>query len=300
MTRSSCLAALVVALPAVACSYSLNYPPDGPRYAVPAAPAAAPTEDASRLRVVTFNVKFARDVDGAIATLREQPALREADVILLQEMDASGAYRIATALGHAFVYYPGALHGRSGRQFGNAVLSRWPITDDAKILLPHVGRGTRTRRVAVAATIQFGPTPVRVYSLHLGTFLEIGGDARRDQLAAVLRDAEGHARVVIGGDLNNHDVGALARRAGYDWPTERGPRTSPLGRWDHIFLRGFGPAGAEATGTVADNRGASDHLPVWVVARPAPWDPSSRRAVPGHPSGGADRPPSSGTKEDHP
>lgn len=52
---------------------------------------------------------------------------------------------------------------------------------------------------------------------------------------------------------------------GYSWPTERGPRTTAGGRWDHIFFKGLSTPDA-AAGTVRKIRGASDHLPVWAIA----------------------------------
>jgi endonuclease/exonuclease/phosphatase family metal-dependent hydrolase len=255
---------LLLAAPLAACRTGTNYPsPTGPRYAAPARAVALAVPET--LRVVSFNVEFSRHVDRAITVLTSEPALRAADVVLLQEMSETAVRAIADSLGLGYVYYPAIYHTRTRRQFGNAVLSRWPIADDAKITLPHVSRYARTQRIATAATLQVGPTRVRVYSAHLGTPLDIGAGARRDQLRAVLADAARYDRVVIGGDMNDGGVGAVAAAAGYAWPTARGPRTTRLGRWDHIFLRGLTAPDTLAAGTVLDARGASDHRPVWAV-----------------------------------
>jgi endonuclease/exonuclease/phosphatase family metal-dependent hydrolase len=258
----------------VACHTPLNYlGTPGPRYvgepaARPAAGAAGP------LRIVTFNVKYARRVDSAIVVLESEPSLRDADLIMLQEMDAPGTERIARALGLGYVYYPATVHPGTGHDFGNAILTRWPMVSDAKILLPHLGRGSGTARAATAATIRVGGRLVRAYSVHLGTPTEIGPRSRRDQILTILADAEGYPHVVVGGDMNNHDLGFVVRDPGYQWPTERGPRTSLLGRRDHLFLKGFHAVGGDETGTVLDNRNASDHRPVWAFAAPeaAPSD----------------------------
>ena len=113
-----------------------------------------------------------RNIDGAIALLSRTPELRDADVVLLQEMDSSGTERIANALGMWHVYYPAIYHRRTRRDFGNAVLSRFPIVEDRKIILPHASRYARTHRIATAATIQAGSTedPCLLYSprYHLG------------------------------------------------------------------------------------------------------------------------------------
>ena len=155
---------------------------------------------------------------------------------------------------------------RSKRHFGNAVLSRWPIVEDKRIVLPHHGRFARTQRTATAATIQVGESLVRVYSTHLGTMTDVEPASRRDQLRAILADAARYPRVVLGGDMNDVGVGRVAREEGYNWPTERGPDTSWLGRLDHIFLKGLASPDSAAAGTVLDVRKASDHLPVWAVA----------------------------------
>jgi endonuclease/exonuclease/phosphatase family metal-dependent hydrolase len=258
-------AALLALALAGGCRTGQNYPGAGPRYAAPPPVAAARRAGGDTLRLVTFNIAYARRVDRATALLAAEPALRGADVVLLQEMDAPGTRRIAEALGLGYVYYPAIVHHRTERDFGNAVRSRWPIVEDARIVLPHRSRYAGTQRTATAATLQVSGERVRVYSAHLGTIADVGPGARREQLRAVLADAAPYARVVIGGDLNDAGVGRVAREAGYAWPTERGPRTMRLGRVDHLFLRGLASPDSAAAGTVVDTRGASDHRPVWAV-----------------------------------
>lgn len=254
-------------LAAYACAAPLNYlEPTGPRYALPGGPPpGAPAASPVALRVVSFNVQYAQQVDRAIELLADTP-LGGADLVLLQEMDAPGAERVARALGMGYVYYPATVSPTTRRDFGNAVLSRWPIVSDQKILLPHRARLTGTARAATAATIQVGGSAVRVYSVHLGSMAEIGPGSRREQLSTVLADAARFPVVVIGGDLNDHGVGRLAVEDGFLWPTEQGPRTASLGRWDHIFLKGLVPANGRSSGTVRETRGASDHRPVWTRA----------------------------------
>jgi endonuclease/exonuclease/phosphatase family metal-dependent hydrolase len=256
---------LVVALVTLAgCRTGRNYPePAEPRYGGTTAVEAPRRNDT--LRIVSFNIEFAKRVDSAIALLRSDTTLRGADVILLQEMDAPSTQRIAEALGMAYVYYPAIYHKRAKHDFGNAVLSRWPIVEDAKLILPHPSRYAGTNRTATAATLRVGDTLVRVYSTHLGTPLDVRGSRRREQLRAIVADAARFPLVVIAGDLNDHDVGRVARDAGYAWPTESGPRTTRLGRWDHIFLKGLKAPETNASGTVLDAYRISDHRPVWAL-----------------------------------
>lgn len=268
MTHLRFLGTAIIALVLVGgCRTGYDYPStDGPRHAgVPPAATAQSRTHAETLRIVSFNIEFARRIDAAIALLSSDPALRGADVILLQEMDAPGTERVARALGMWYVYYPAIFHRRTGRDFGNAVLSRWPIVDDAKLVLPHPSRYARTHRSATAATVRVGATHVRVYSTHLGTIADIGSGRRRNQLRAILADAANHSRVVIGGDLNEASIGRVAQEAGYAWPTQHGPPTTRFGRWDHIFMKGLRAPGTAASGTGADARHVSDHRPVWAV-----------------------------------
>src|SRR5688500_15153560 len=153
------LAATAIAL-AVGCAPAINYTDrSGPRYAGSHAGLTAVDPDA--LRVVTFNIKYGRQAAAAADLLRTHERLAGADVIALQEMDEAGTELIARALSLNYVYYPAAVHPVAGHNFGNAVLSRWPLTDDVKIVLPHRGRLRKAVRIAVGATMHVpGREPV--------------------------------------------------------------------------------------------------------------------------------------------
>jgi endonuclease/exonuclease/phosphatase family metal-dependent hydrolase len=217
------------------------------------------------LRIVSFNSEYARNIDGAIALFASEPALRGADVILLQEMNAAATRKLATALGRSYVYYPAIFSRLAKRDVGNAVLSRWPIVDDAKLVLPHPSRYAHTHRTATRVTLRVGGSLVRVYSTHLGTIADIGAGRRRDQLRFIFDDAADQRYVAVGGDMNDAAVGLVSKEAGYTWPTRKGPQTHRLGRWDHVFLKGLRSPDTAASGTVANSRGVSDHHPVWAV-----------------------------------
>ena len=258
----------LLALCAAGCRTGRNYlGVNEPRYAGNASGTPSRSaQSADSLRIVSFNVAFGRHVDRAIALFGADTALRHADIVFLQEMDADGTRRMASALGMQYVFYPAIFHKRTKRDFGNAVLSRFPIVDDAKLVLPHRSWYAGTQRIATAATIRVGDSLVRVYSTHLSTILDMRGAGRRDQLRAILADARPFARVVIGGDMNSSSVGAVAREAGFAWPTQHGPSTTRGGRWDHLFFKGLSLPDSGATGTPADPLGVSDHLPVWAIA----------------------------------
>jgi endonuclease/exonuclease/phosphatase family metal-dependent hydrolase len=246
-----------------ACATAVNYGgPAGPRFA--GADLLAPAAGDDTIRVVTFNVKYSERVQEAIALLRGDTALRRADVLLLQEMDEPGARAVADSLGMSWVYYPASRHPGTGRDFGNAVLARWPIADDRKIVLPHLARFRRSQRIAVGATVRLEGVALRVYSVHLATMIGNGPTERREQLAAVLEDAAPYPAVVIAGDFNSETVPDYAADRGYAWPSRGLAHTNAWWTFDHVLLRGLALVGDGAIG-VSDARGASDHKPVWAV-----------------------------------
>ncbi|MEO8271905.1 MAG: endonuclease/exonuclease/phosphatase family protein [Aureliella sp.] len=253
---------ILAAVSLTSCRTGRNYSdPQLPRW-FGATPAVS-VLSSDTLRVVSFNIAFARHIDSALVVLTD-PALRDADIILLQEMDAIGTQRIATAFGLGYVYYPASNVSRTHRDFGNAILSRWPMEEDAKIMLPHPAQFTRSRRIATAATIHVGSKLLRVYSAHFGSVAEIGPRRRRDQLDAIMRDAKRFDRVIIGGDMNSGSVGEHAAESGYTWPTAT-LRTARLGmRYDHFFIRGLQFASPGGVGVVDAVRGSSDHRPIWI------------------------------------
>ena len=260
MPRTVLYALLVAALQGCAAA-TVNYTdPAGPRYAGAGAPRS---EDPDTLRVVSFNVKFAEHVPAVIALLREPGPLRDVDVLLLQEMDEAGTRQIASALGFAYVYYPSTLHPITKRDFGNAILTRYMIEEDRKIVMPHLARFRHTLRAAVGATIRVGTRRLRVYSVHIATVIGNGPKARREQLAAVLADAVPYPVVVIGGDFNSSSVPDIALTRGYTWPTRHLPHTESFWTMDHILLKGLALANPSSFGLVREIHGASDHKPVW-------------------------------------
>lgn len=236
---------------------------------------AVPT-GADSLTVVSYNVQYSEKIDQAIADLQADPRLREADIYLLQEMDPEGSAAMAQALGCNFVYYPASLHPHHDRLFGNAVLSRWPITDQRLILLPHGHPVTGDRRTATAAEIDVAGRSLLAVSVHIATII-LPIDQRMEQ-ATTVRDSIAliDVPIVIGGDFNTvtADERAAVRRvfrqAGFH--EARLPEGSTL-QWhilrlagaelilDHILYRRLN---LRCTG-IGRHAEASDHLPVWAT-----------------------------------
>jgi endonuclease/exonuclease/phosphatase family metal-dependent hydrolase len=260
--------AVLAAALAIACTPAKNYESStAPRYASVASPAADPVPG---LRVMTFNIRYALDVAGALRAIRADEHLRGADVIALQEMDAPGVETIARGLGMSSVYYPAAVHPKVGRDFGNAVLVRGRIVRDGKVFLPHLSRGRAMQRIAVWADVDVDGVRFRMYSLHLSADAEMSRPKRLDQLRALIAEADPHDRVVVAGDFNDRAaVGAIFESAGYEWVSRDLPATvAHLFTWDHIFARGLRLVALDRRG-VADNLGSSDHRPMWADLAPA-------------------------------
>jgi endonuclease/exonuclease/phosphatase family metal-dependent hydrolase len=271
-------AALWLAASGLACASAVNYlDPSGLLYVYPLGASAAGSDPSGApLRVVSFNIAYAIEIERAIEVLRATEPLRNPDVLALQEMDAPGTERIAKALGMNAVYFPSGVHPKHGRDFGCAVLSPWPLEEPRKLVLPHAARGTRLRRAAVAAVVVRGEQRIRVYSVHLPSPLAVSGGSRKEQLRTLAADAAtAEGPVVIAGDFNSHDKVEELAKAGFAWVTRDLGATARLRllgiglaglSYDHVLAKGLGlTAEPDAVGVVPDNRGASDHRPIWAV-----------------------------------
>jgi endonuclease/exonuclease/phosphatase family metal-dependent hydrolase len=280
VSRRRLVATLGLAASGFACAPAVNYlDPSGPLYRTSrGGTAAAPTAERP-LRVVSFNIAYAIEIDKAIEVLRTSEPLRDPDVLALQEMDAPGTERIARALGMNAVYFPSGVHPKHERDFGCAILSPWPIEEPRKILLPHGARVSGLRRSAVSAVVVRGGQRIRVYSLHLPSPLAISGGSRKDELRVIAADAaSAEGPVVIAGDFNSHGKVEELAKAGFTWVTRDLGDTARLAvlgiglgglSYDHVLAKGLRPApGPGAMGIVQDNHGASDHKPIWVVLEP--------------------------------
>ncbi|MFT3893723.1 MAG: endonuclease/exonuclease/phosphatase family protein [Anaerolineales bacterium] len=228
------------------------------------------TEDIS---VVTYNIWFAQDIDQAILDLGKIGAQRNLDIVLLQEMDESGVERIARELQLNYVYYPAAIEPTYHKNFGNAILSRWQITDSQKLILPHKSFSNRMSRIATRATIRIQDVEILVYCLHTESIFSIP-QFREDQYKAVLNDIDHQAKlVIIGGDFNSFTkadakkVEEIYKQGGFMRASDGSGNSlfkfgigAPA---DHLFTRGFVVKG---TGVLSEAT-ASDHLPLWVTLK---------------------------------
>jgi endonuclease/exonuclease/phosphatase family metal-dependent hydrolase len=223
------------------------------------------------LKVVTYNINQGLEVDRAIEELGAYEALHDPDILLLQEMDEHGTERVARALGHNYVYYPASVFPWTGRNFGNAILTQWPLSNPGKVLLPYRGLHNQQLRIATRATIAVNGVELTTYSVHTETYM-LPSPRRKAQVAAIVDDiGTGIGHVVVGGDFNTVSKRSIKRMAAQfaDIDLVRvtaglGPTINILGlqpvALDHIFTRGLRVLEAGKVGAIT----ASDHFPVWV------------------------------------
>ncbi len=155
------------------------------------------------LIVATWNIHGAVGTDGRYAPERIVEVLCEigADIVALQEVASEQAHaNFLHDLEHATGYgiVAGLLRQRHGSDFGNAVLSRYPV---ASVRHLDLAIGAHEPRGALDVCIDVGSTvPLRVIATHLG----LRPGERREQVrrivAAVERDSP-HPTLLMG-DLN--------------------------------------------------------------------------------------------------
>ena len=233
--------------------------------------AAERPQNPQTLKVASYNIEDGIEIEQVIRELGMYNPLRESDFFLLQEMDEAGTEKIARALNYNYIYYPSSMPTRIERNFGNAVLSRWPLSQPKKLILPRKHPTNKQLRIAVRATAELPDREIRLYSVHTETYT-VMTKHRKAQVAAIADDiGPGESAVIVAGDFNTvsnrsiqrlkrifGEIGLVRASAGAG-TTLKKYKTRPSAA-DHIFTRGFEVKGR---GTLYEAL-ASDHFPVWV------------------------------------
>lgn len=171
-------------------------------------PAAEAHSAGGELRVVDWNLHYGVapaedgprvDLDAIAAEILEQ----QPDVVVLQEVQRGwilgGGSDMLQYLADALDmnYYFAPAHDR---QFGNAVLSVYPIVESSTVELPF-GAGPQ-RRSAAVVTVDTGDAQVQVVSVHL-QHRAGGADTRVEQVEALIDALPEADYSVVAGDFNS-------------------------------------------------------------------------------------------------
>ena len=232
---------------------------------------------------MTYNIHAGHgDVDRTAATIRGLSP----DIVGVEEVDVHWAERSgfvdqADRLGHslgmavrfAHIYeLPGASDSAPKREFGIALLSRYPIVawqnDTLTRLSTQMENPVPTRMPGLlAATIDVHGTRVRVFVTHLDYRKE--PSVRRTQVGEMLATIGAvDAPTLLLGDMNAPPDAAelqpLFARLRDSWPTTAGPgftypADTPIERIDYVLVS---PNGKVDTAFVPVVPAASDHRPV--------------------------------------
>jgi endonuclease/exonuclease/phosphatase family metal-dependent hydrolase len=226
------------------------------------------------VRIATYNIHRSRGLDGRTRPDRIASVLRsiDADIIALQEVVGSGphggghAEEIGAALGMGWVMAPA--RQLRGHHFGNAVLSRLPITAHFEHDLSwKTCEPRRMQRVDVGVD----GTTLHVYNVHLGTaILERRHQAER--LASIVCDRHvGGAKLVLG-DFNEWMRGLVTRTLSerlssvdlrnYLQRRRTYPGVFPMLHLDHIYYAGRVEIASIELPRTRLTLVASDHLPL--------------------------------------
>jgi endonuclease/exonuclease/phosphatase family metal-dependent hydrolase len=179
------------------------------------------------MKIATYNIQFCLGKDGEIDVERIAREIGDTDIIALQEVERHWERSLhldevkelsELFPDHYYVYGPGIdLHagyrGAKGglvsrrQQFGNMLLSRWPILTSRNHLLPHRG-GDEDRlalqRCALEATVMTDRGMLRVVSTHLSHSSADDRARQIRELQARLAAAPGERSVLNGKKGNGY------------------------------------------------------------------------------------------------
>jgi endonuclease/exonuclease/phosphatase family metal-dependent hydrolase len=243
-----------------------------------------------RLRALSYNIhKCIGGIDRRYDPSRVVEVIRklDVDVAMLQEVDGGVARSnhdhqvdlLAEHLGLRYRTWFANVDVRGGGQYGNAILSRYPIIESTNIDL---SIRFKKRRSALHAVLRVRhddvDRTVHLYNMHLG----LARFERRIQLRRFLdshpfQNLHHDTPIVVGGDLNDvyGGLGDLLAPAGFRG-IERRPLTfpawGPMRALDAIFVRGDMDFLRLARCDSDLARRASDHRPLVAEIRLRPHD----------------------------
>lgn len=236
-----------------------------------------------KLRVLTYNIhKCIGGIDRRYDPMRVCQTIGhyDPDFVFLQEVDQqvkrSNHDRQVDVLGDILkyryrTYFPN-VQVRGGGEYGNAILSRFPIVETSNVDLT-VGWRKRRSVLHASCRIRLAGTrrtrTVHLFNLHLG----LSGGERKTQLQRFLDShpfagLTSRTPIIVAGDFNDvwGTLGKLfLRPAGFRGmlePLSTFPSYAPVRALDSLYVRGDFQLLKVQRARVAVARQASDHLPL--------------------------------------
>lgn len=204
-----------------------------------------------RLRVLTYNIHHAAGVDRKLDVARIARVINDAkpDIVALQEVDqrvtrSKGVDQPAelSRLTKLHVVF-GDNIGFGGGKYGNAVLSRFPITKHRNHQLPNVDNGEQRGVLEATITIPDLAAPLVLFATHLD---HRPNDRERFESAQAINAlaAKHHSQpVLLAGDLNDTVESRTLREFAKQWtrandkPLATIPVDKPTKQIDFVLFR---------------------------------------------------------------
>lgn len=239
-----------------------------------------PAADPQTLRVLSFNIHHGRGMDNQVDLTRIAKVVTDcrADLVALQEVDnrtrrtggVDQTAELATLTGLAGRFAKAI--DFEGGEYGQALLSRWPINSLQIEILP--GEPDREKRIIAIGQIEKLGSPLRFCTTHLhhnnAEFRLQQAQAINAKLASP-SDNPASIATIIAGDFNAEPASQPIAELLKSWSMAKGasalltfPSTKPRSQIDYILYR---PASSFRVQSieVIDEPMASDHRPVLAV-----------------------------------
>jgi len=235
------------------------------------------------IHIVSYNIHGAQcDVNEIIKVL----AGINADIVSLQEVDCSKMDQ-AKAIGDALRMTVVFSQAHQTRNYGNAILSKFPVHHIEKLKLPHGSLtkedgsrmpGANEDRLALIARISpFHDSPQHDFifiATHFGIYTQ--NDANQEEPVNIIADFLNQNEntcvpAVLAGDLNAQPLSAVITKLKKEWNCYDSVPTFRDIKIDYILDKGRGIYKMEEGAQLVIETNASDHRPLiakWRVISP--------------------------------
>lgn len=232
-------------------------------------------EESSRIRVISYNVHHGEGTDGKLDLARIAKVIEAAkpDLVAMQEVDVeterTGKVDQAQELARLTKMHVafGPSMDFQGGQYGNAVLSRWPIDSSKVHSLPRFGEGEPRSVFVCEIDLPEQKQNLTFFATHFGFFA--GTEERLASVETIERIARTMPSqlAILAGDLNDLPESQPLTRLRGTWkstsekPLPTVPVTKPTKQIDFILSRPADRWRVVET-IVLEESVASDHRPI--------------------------------------